>query len=115
MGMVGVRGNECSCVGDACGESAVVSFVAKLHCMGVITCCTASVLVLQDSYMLCVMPEIISSEWWVVVHRISYQLVLTKMDACGTGWENITLQFTLAMVDSLECSSFVCISFMCAV
>jgi len=68
-----------------------VSFVAKLHYIAVITCCAVSVVVLQDGYMLCAMPETVSSEWWAVLHRISYQLVLTKMDACGTGWENVTL------------------------
>lgn len=58
-----VGGNECSCGGDVCAGSAVVSAVAKLHDIGVITCCAVSILVLQDGYMLCVMPDIVSSEW----------------------------------------------------
>jgi len=49
--------------GDACFVSALVSSVAKLHYIGVITCCAVSIVVLQDGYMLCVMPEIVSSEW----------------------------------------------------
>jgi len=60
----GVGGNECSCRGrDACAGLAVVCFVAKSHNIGVITCCAVSILVLQDGYMLCVMPEIVSSGW----------------------------------------------------
>lgn len=68
-----------------------MSSVPKLHYIGVITCCAVSIVVLQDGCMLCVMPEIVSSERRAVLHRISYQLVLTKTDACGTGWENVTL------------------------
>jgi hypothetical protein len=59
----GVGGNECSCGGDACCESTVVSSVAKLRYVGVITRCAVSIVVLQDLYMLCVTPEIVSWEW----------------------------------------------------
>jgi len=59
----GGGGKECSCRdGDACDGSVGVSFVAKLHYIGVTECYEVSVYVRQDGYMLCVMPETASSE-----------------------------------------------------
>jgi len=61
----GEGGDECcrSCDGEACAGRLAVSAVAKLCYIGVIMCCAVSILVLQDSYVLGVTPEIVCSVW----------------------------------------------------